>query len=189
MRHIARRHFVPDRIKIPDHPPQFCTDPQRNPENRRIKYIECVPSRGPPINSHCQKDPSPKWGVPSGSPIAMGGSLSLSGPWRVSTGRPSSDLCLTVPATPQAAQVHQLRRLASKIHFNGVCRLRTAHIDGGQFTSSLGGPLKRFRLSRDRLSSGRFIGANAMRSFLALGLLITLCASASAAPARIQQSC
>jgi hypothetical protein len=26
--------------------------------------------------------------------------------------------------------------LASKIHSNGVCRLRTAHIDGGQFTSS-----------------------------------------------------
>src|SRR6476646_9008754 len=30
----------------------------------------------------------------------------------------------------------------------------------------------------------QFIGANAMRSFLALGLLITLCASASAAPAQ-----
>ena len=32
------------------------------------------------------------------------------------------------------------------------------------------------------LPGGRFIGANAMRYFLALGLLITLSASASAAP-------
>jgi hypothetical protein len=39
-------------------PLEFCTDPQRNPENRRPKYLECVPLRGPPTNSRPSKDPN-----------------------------------------------------------------------------------------------------------------------------------
>jgi hypothetical protein len=52
-----------------DRPLRFCTDPQRNPENRRGKYLEYVPSRGPPINSRPSKDPN-----------RNGTSLSLFGP-------------------------------------------------------------------------------------------------------------
>jgi hypothetical protein len=76
-------------------------------------------------------------------------------------------------------------------------------INSGQFASSPCGPQERSRLipgwdrsphaSNHLMRAGaarsahqinerqRFIGANAMRSFLVLGLLITLCASASAA--------
>jgi hypothetical protein len=36
---------------------EFCTNPQRNPENVRIKYIEGVPSRGPPIRLWASEDP------------------------------------------------------------------------------------------------------------------------------------
>ena len=46
----------------------------------------------------------------------------------------------------------------------------------------IGGLRTHIRTVPGSLPGGRFIGANAMRSFWALGLLITLSASASAAP-------
>jgi hypothetical protein len=36
---------------------EFCTDPQRNPENCPRKYLERVPSRGPPIFFLRQRTP------------------------------------------------------------------------------------------------------------------------------------
>jgi len=58
---------------------------------------------------------------------------------------------------------------------------RTHMIDGGQFASSPSACRKRSRLvPAGTVRPVHWI--NAMRSFLALGLLITLCASASAAP-------
>lgn len=38
-------YISPGTAHIAQH--EFCTDPQRNPENRRGKYLETVPSRGP----------------------------------------------------------------------------------------------------------------------------------------------
>jgi hypothetical protein len=37
---------------------EFCTNPQRNPENVRLKYIERVPSRGPPLIHALRRPPS-----------------------------------------------------------------------------------------------------------------------------------
>jgi hypothetical protein len=38
-------------------------NPQRNPENRRSKYVEWVPSRGPPTGLCPWKDPIPRHAV------------------------------------------------------------------------------------------------------------------------------
>ena len=42
---------------------EVCTGSQRNPENRRGKYLESVPSRGPPIRLPLSEDPSSCRGV------------------------------------------------------------------------------------------------------------------------------
>ena len=44
---------------------QFALNPQRNPENVRVKYIERVPSRGPPILFPLSEDPSSCRGMQS----------------------------------------------------------------------------------------------------------------------------
>jgi Uncharacterized conserved protein (DUF2075) len=43
----------------PHCPLEFCTDPQRNPEKRRSKYVGYLGSRGPPIRFMGQRTPAP----------------------------------------------------------------------------------------------------------------------------------
>ena len=46
---------------------EFRTDPQRNLENSRGKYLECVPLRGPPILFPLSEDPKTKGDPPRAS--------------------------------------------------------------------------------------------------------------------------
>ena len=74
---IAVRHLARPRFQglIQQRPLEFCTDPQGYPENRRPKYLERVPSRGPPGRLWPSKDPSPDRGPPERVPRRVSSGL------------------------------------------------------------------------------------------------------------------
>jgi hypothetical protein len=55
---------------------QFALNPQRNLENRKSKYVEWVPSCGPPIFLPAPKDPSPRRSLETVSGRCLRGALS-----------------------------------------------------------------------------------------------------------------